>query len=181
MQKVIFSIAVGIHIVILFVLTGVLNYDKMLLTPREGHLLWSLLFSPLIHLDYNHLCNNLQLMIPCLLLVYFIVKEKIFILYPILYVATTLLLWCLGSPGIHIGISGVVLSLLFFILASGLFSFNRTYMVLSVIIFLWQLFLLQNFWKEADGVSSDAHFIGALVGSTAGYLYWNPFKNAFSG
>ena len=103
----------------------------------------------LIHKDFKHLINNsVPLLILGSSLCYFF-KTNYKKIFPLLYLFSGLMLWCLGRTNLHIGASGIVYALASFIFFSGLISKNKNLSALSLIVvfiyggLFWGLFPTQ--------------------------------------
>ena len=143
-----------------------LNLAQFGIYPRTLSGFFGILTSPLIHSSdgYNHLLNNsIPLLIMGWALFYFYrpIGLKIFILS---WLVTGLFVWISARESYHIGISGVLYSLLFFLFFSGVFrSDGRLLTVALFVVFLygsmvWGIFPYD--WK----ISFESHLSGSLVG-----------------
>lgn len=134
--------------------------------PRESHLL-TIFTGPLLHSDWEHLLSNLQLLIPLIVYLYVYYQEKALLIYFILYLSTNILLWFFGSYGAHVGLSGVAISLLLYVVLDGVISLEPLKVILSLLLGGMFYFVFTDFFIEQQGVSTEAHILGFFSGFVA--------------
>jgi membrane associated rhomboid family serine protease len=150
-----------------------LNLYFMAVSPRTPEGLLGVLTSIFVHGDAKHLFNNcLSLFILTASLFYFYrrLADKIFVLC---WIFSGLLLWVIGRSSFHIGASGLIYALAFFLCISG---FLRQYVPLIaislVVVFLYGNMVWHVFpWQKFDPVSWEGHLSGAVVGTTLAFIY----------
>ena len=137
-----------------------LNLAQFGIYPRTLSGLFAIITAPLIHSSdgYNHLLNNsIPLLIMGWALFYFYrpIGLKIFILS---WLVTGLFVWISARSSYHIGMSGVLYSLLFFLFFSGVFRSDvRLLTVALFVVFLYGSMVWGIFpyvWK----ISFESHF-----------------------
>lgn len=143
------------------------------LFPRKVEGLGGILFSPLIHDTqsfYHVFENTIALIFFGTMLFYFYRKIALRIVL-FTWLGEGLLVWLMGRETYHVGMSGVIYGLAFFMITSSIIRKNRQLTGLNfLIIFLygsifWGLFPLM------PKVSWESHLAGALVGVALGILY----------
>tara|TARA_B100001287_G_scaffold134330_1_gene113101 strand:+ start:13906 stop:14556 length:651 start_codon:yes stop_codon:yes gene_type:complete len=150
-----------------------LNLNKLGIVPRNLSGIVGVFFAPLIHSkdNLNHLLNNsAPLLILTWTLFYFYkpIAWKIFIYS---WLCTGVFVWISARVAYHIGVSGILYSLLFFIFFSGVFRKDaRLLTVALMVVFLygsmvWGIFPYN--WK----ISFESHFFGAITGTVLAYFY----------
>lgn len=150
-----------------------LNLYEYGVFPRTTHGLLGILTTPLIHdtSGYSHVFENtIALLFFGTFLYYFynhIASRIIFLSW----IITQTMVWVLAKPVYHVGMSGVIYSLAFFLITGSIIRKNKQLSgVLFLIIFLygsifWGLFPL------LPGISWESHLMGALTGILLGILY----------
>lgn len=138
--------------------------------PREGFPVLPIFFSPLFHVNFTHLFSNLEVLLPTLFLLYFLDNTNFSkILFQNL-IASGFILWLFGGHAIHIGLSGLVISLCFYS-AITLFAKPSIKRVSAGILFiLAEIAIFLNFYQEQPGISSDAHICGGISGLILGLV-----------
>jgi membrane associated rhomboid family serine protease len=148
-----------------FALGGALNVYGIF--PRHLIGLRGILFAPFLHGNLPHLIANT---IPFLTLGWFVMLREtsdFFVVTAITMVVSGLGVWLFGSPGFHIGASGVIFGYLGFLLARGYFERNIPSILLSLIVgflyggAIWGVLPLQY------GVSWEGHLFGFIGGILA--------------
>lgn len=157
-----------LEIVDLVVFQGALNAYGIL--PRHLIGLRGILFAPFLHGNFAHLIANT---IPFLTLGWFVMLQEtsdFFVVTAITMLVSGLGVWLLGSPGLHIGASGVIFGYLGFLLLRGYFERNIPSILLSLIVgflyggTIWGVLPIQQ------GVSWEGHLFGFIGGILAARL-----------
>ena len=152
------------------------SFSNYGILPRVTSGLWGIIFSPFLHGSWEHIINNSPPI--------FILTGALFYFYRKIAWEILLLSWIIGGFCIwaaarngdhfniyHIGMSGVIYSLAFFVFFSGVFRKEAKLLAIALfVVFLygsmvWGLLPLQ------EGVSFEAHLFGAIVGVGLAYIY----------
>lgn len=150
---------------------SLMDIDDFGVLPRTISGLKGILFTPLIHDDFNHLFNNT---IPL-----FILGSGLFYFYPGLapriilwvWIVSGLGIWLIGREAYHIGASGVVYGLAAFLFFSGIFrNIIRLIAMALLVIFLYGSMIWGIFPIKLD-ISWEGHLFGALTGTVLSYIY----------
>ncbi|MDR1543735.1 MAG: rhomboid family intramembrane serine protease [Prevotellaceae bacterium] len=142
------------------------NFAKFGTQPREFQGLIGIFTTPFIHADIKHLLNNL--------LSLFILSYALFYFYrgialkslAFLWFVSGLLLWLIGRESYHIGASGLIYALAFFLFFSGIFRQHIPLIAISAVIvfvygsLVWGLFP----YEEHPEISWEGHLSGAVSG-----------------
>lgn len=145
--------------------------------PREFFGLRGVIFSPLLHGDFQHLINNsIPLFALSAMILYFYRKVAI-PAFAMIYVLTGLAVWLFGRNVFHIGASGVVYGLVAFVFWSGIFRRNLRSIVLGLIVLVYYSGMFLGILPNQEGVSWESHLLGGLVGILT--AYW--FKDEIEG
>lgn len=132
--------------------------------PRTTSGLLGILTAPLVHGSWGHLASNSAPLLVLLtgILVFF--RKEIFPVLWVSYLAPGIWVWVAGRSSYHIGASGVVYALAFFVFFSGVFRKDIRSIALSLIVaflyggMVWGVFPLQ------EGVSWESHLFGGIAG-----------------
>ena len=144
----------------------VLNLHELGVFPRSLEGLIGVFFSPIIHSssDHNHIINN---SVPFLILGWALFYFYSPIAWRVLFfswIFTGLLVWLSARDAYHIGLSGVIYSLLFFLFFSGVFRKDTRLLTVALLVvfiygsMVWGIFPYD--WK----ISFESHLSGSLVG-----------------
>ncbi|MFV0391874.1 MAG: rhomboid family intramembrane serine protease [Paludibacteraceae bacterium] len=141
--------------------------------PREPKTILNILSMPFIHSDWGHLANNVVsffVLGVCLYYFYGEIASKVLFFSAVM---SGLLLWVIGRDAWHIGLSGMVYALSFFLFFSGVIRKHIPLIAISlIVVFLygnnvWHLFP----WQKMDPISWEGHLAGAISGVFFALLY----------
>ncbi|MFA0964239.1 rhomboid family intramembrane serine protease [Roseivirga sp. BDSF3-8] len=142
-----------------------LEFGFLGILPRTKEGLIGIVTSPVIHGSYLHIISNT---FPILILgstLYFFydkIASKVFLRC---YFLTGILVWLFGGGStIHIGASGVVYGIAFFLTFFGFFRKDFKSIAISLITLLAYGGLFYGLLPTQPGISYESHLLGALVG-----------------
>lgn len=150
-----------IHLIQAFAETSFAEYA---LYPREVSGLIGILTAPLLHADFSHLIGNSVPLIILGLLLFSNYKEIAGKVFWLVYFSNGILLWCFAREAFHLGASGVVYGLAFFLFFSGFIrKIPRLTMLSFLLIFIYGS-MVWGVLPFDPKVSWEAHLYGALSG-----------------
>ncbi len=150
-----------------------LNFKKAGIFPRDPKTLINIFSMPFIHADLSHLFNNVISFFFLSSTLYYFYSEianKIMFLSVIL---SGLILWIIGRESWHIGLSGIIFALSFFLFFSGIIRRYAPLIAISLIVAflygnnIWHLFP----WQKFDPISWEGHLAGAISGIILSFSY----------
>ncbi len=170
----------AILILLLWLMLGVewsfdSDWYRMGIFPRRESGLLGILTSPLIHSDVKHLFSNT---VPLFVLgwcLFYFYKDVGYIVFPVIWILSGLITWCIGRESWHIGASGLVYGLSFFLFFSGVFRKYIPLLAISLLVaFLygstvWNMFPISE-WVD-DTVSWEGHLAGAISGLICAVIF----------
>lgn len=146
------------------------DFSDYSLYPRTVSGLLGILTAPLLHSGFSHLIGNT---VPLLLLGYLLFtnyKEIAGKVFWFVYLTNGILLWLFARDAFHLGASGVVYGIAFFLFFSGfLRRIPRLTMLSFLLIFLYGSMVWGVFPFDPQ-VSWEAHLYGALSGIIFSFL-----------
>lgn len=124
---------------------------------------------PFLHADFNHILNNSTTIIVLLWATFYFYRKIAFRVVGLIWVLHTFWLWLLGEAGSnHIGASGVVYGLGFFLFVSGFLRKKTELIAISLLmLFLYGSMVWGIFPSPIDPKIS---WMGHLCGAVAGLL-----------
>ncbi len=143
--------------------------------PRELSGLKGVLFAPFIHSSLSHVWSNT---LPLLILIsfHFYFYSKIaFRTFLYMWLMSGLLTWGIGRGVYHVGASGLVFALLFFLFFSGLLRKYIPLVAVSLVVAfiygstIWSIFPFTE-WIDAT-ISWEGHLSGAISGFLLAIIY----------
>ena len=144
--------------------------------PRTLSGLRGIIFSPFIHGSLEHLYHNstpLLVLSAALFYFYRFIAWRVLLFGILLSVFLT---WLIGSPGYHIGASGIIYVLMSFMLFKGLLSKNHHLTALSLIVVFLYGSMLWYVFPIKENMSWEGHLSGLLVG----FIFALIFKTAIA-
>lgn len=158
------------------------------IVPRYQIGLRGILLAPLFHSDWEHLTNNA---VPLLVLGYLVItfyKSIAYILFTVGWFVTHFLVWLFADMGwlesdthigCHIGASGLVYLLAFFLFVSGVLRKSVPLIAVSLVVIflyggmLWGIFPqeLINLGEKHENMSWESHLFGALTGAIMAFIF----------
>jgi membrane associated rhomboid family serine protease len=147
------------------------SYVDFGVLPRSFEGLKGILFSPIIHKDFNHLINNsMPIIVLGSSLIYFYPKIK-FKLIAWLYFTSGILLWGIGRESFHIGASGFIYALAGFIFFSGLMKKNKRLSALSLVVVFIYGSMFWGLLPTHENVSWEGHLSGLITGLIIAFFF----------
>jgi len=146
------------------------NWSRLGIYPGKIEGLWGIVTSPLIHANARHLFSN---SIPLLVLswcLFYFYKDLGYGVFPILWVFSGLFTWILGRDSWHIGASGLIYSLAFFLFFSGILRRHIPLMAVSLVVVFLYGSMVWNMLPIAEIVDPSVSWEGHLAGAISGLL-----------
>jgi membrane associated rhomboid family serine protease len=179
-NKFFLSLSKSVIIVLLIWLAFVLNDVFTLqlyefgLKPRTLKGLMGIFTMPFLHADYNHLISNsLPLFLLSFGLFYFF-EGKAFPILLMTWICSGILTWVIGDGGVHIGASGIVYALAFFMVTVSLLKMETKLLAYTLIIIFLYGSLVWGFFPQlfpGKQISWEGHLAGAITGIILAVFY----------
>lgn len=141
--------------------------------------------APFIHSDWEHLYANT---FPLLLLgsaLFYFYEKLAYSIFVLIYFTTNIFVWLFARESYHIGASGLIYGLAFFLFFSGIFKKNSRLAALSLLlIFLYGGLvwgIIPSFYPDKN-ISWESHLMGAVSGFIFSIYYKSkgPTKDEYS-
>ncbi len=154
--------------VLVFILERGLGADfhKAGIMPRDFSKIWNILSYIFIHADWGHLLNNSISFLVLGTCLFFFYKQLSYSVLLFSWILSGIILWSIGRESWHIGASGLIYSIAFFLFFSGLIRKHIPLIAISLIItflygsMVWHLFP----WQVNDPISWEGHLAGGITG-----------------
>ena len=141
-----------------------IDFSGFGILPRTTNGLIGILAAPLIHGSSVHIISNT---IPLLFLgwtLFFFYESIARMVFVSCYFLTNVLVWAFARPSLHIGASGLVYGIAFFLIFYGFFKKDFKSLAISAIIIFFYGGLVYGLFPNQPGISWESHLIGAIVG-----------------
>ncbi len=146
------------------------SLDRYGIFPRTAIGLRGIVFAPFLHGSFYHVAANT---IPFLVLGWLVMLREtgdFFVVSAVSAIASGLGTWLLGSPGVHIGASGVIFGYLGYLLFRGYFERSLTAIALSLLVAFAYGGLIWGVLPGRYGISWESHLFGFVGGILAAKL-----------
>jgi Uncharacterized membrane protein (homolog of Drosophila rhomboid) len=144
--------------------------------PRETNGLLGILTSVFIHSSVGHLFSNT---IPLLMLgwcLFYFYKDLSFIVLPCLWLLSGLFTWLIGREAWHVGASGLIFALSFFLFFSGIIRKYIPLMAVSLLVAfvygstIWSMLPIAEAYDPK--LSWEGHLSGAIAGTFTALMFY---------
>lgn len=182
LEKRIVSHALFVSILLLVILWMVklfevefqLDFSGWGVRPFTEKGLRGILFSPLIHANFEHLiANSLPLFILTFSLFFFYRKSS-YTIFILIYLFSGFFVWLSGREASHIGASGVIYGLAAFLFLSGIISFNIRLLTISLVVSLVYGGMFWGIFPFKPDISWESHLWGGISGLVLAVFYRKP-------
>lgn len=143
--------------------------------PRTTKGLLGILTAPFIHGSWEHLYSNLipLFVLGTILHAYYskIANEVVLEIY----LLTGLWVWLGARPNWHIGASGIVYGLAFFLFWIGVFRYKKDKVAFQIAFFVafFYIGLLEGIFPKLEGISWESHLFGGIAGTVIAFFHRN--------
>ncbi|NDP20591.1 MAG: rhomboid family intramembrane serine protease [Paludibacter sp.] len=169
--------AIGILMILSFIVEKGMNWDFHTagIFPRRFESLPGIFSIIFVHADWSHIVNNIISFVILGSLLYYFYNEIANRILLISYVLSGIILWTIGRENWHIGASGLVYSLAFFLFFSGIIRKHVPLIAISLAVsfvygsMVWHIFP----WQTHDPISWEGHLSGGIVGLLLSIWYKN--------
>lgn len=150
-----------------------INLSFLGVMPREWAGLAGILTAPLIHGDIEHIFNNSLTILALSVMVFYFYRPVAYRVFFMIYLFSGIGIWLIGRTSYHIGASGIIYGLAFFLFLSGLLSKTTGMLAISLLIvfmygsMVWYLFPIPTM----ERISWEGHSMGALTGVALAFVY----------
>ena len=144
--------------------------------PRTYTGMVGILTAPMVHGNVSHLISNtfpVLFLGTVLYLFYPTIASQVFIQC---YLFTNFLVWLFARPFYHIGASGLVYALAFFLISLVLFKRDMKTLFIAILIAIIYGGLVYNVASINARISWESHLLGAIAGVGNAYAVWRFFK-----
>lgn len=161
--------AMGLTMILSFILEKGMNWDFHYagIFPRKIESILGIFTMIFVHADFGHLANNVISFVALSGMLYIAYRTIATKVLMISWIFSGIILWVIGRENWHIGASGLIYALAFFLFFSG---FMRKHIPLIAISFV-VAFVYGNMvwhiipWQVHDPISWEGHLSGGIIGS----------------
>lgn len=151
------------------------DFTRLGVYPMQQRGVFGIFAHPLIHSSFKHLlANTLPFFFLAWCLFYFYRHIAPYILFTV-WIGCGLLTFLIGKPGWHIGASGIIYALAFFLFFSGILRKYVPLVAISLLITFLYGGLVWNMFPQfaKDTTSWEGHLSGAIAGTLCAIGFMN--------
>ena len=160
----------------IYLIGKISTFDLALLGihPLDVKTLTGILTAPLIHLTFDHISGNSLSFMVIGFGLYFLYRRKAFPIFFFIYITSGLWGWFFARDGYHIGASGLVYGMFFFLITSAIIKQEKRTIAFSLLItflfgaIVWGFFPV--FFPDKN-ISWEIHTTGAIAGVVAAFYF----------
>lgn len=167
-----------IILVIVFFLIPFIPFSPAILgiIPRDPVGIIGIFTSPLIHANPYHLFSNgISILILGSIMYAFYPKSAPNVMI-LSYFIPNVIIWLIGRPAPHVGASGLVYGIAFFLFLIGFLRKDFTSTIVSLVVIFFYGSIFFGIIPTNNIVSWEGHLGGALTGISCAILFRNPRK-----
>lgn len=151
-----------------------LSWNEYGIHPRELSGVAGIFTLPFLHADYEHLFSNTIPLLFLLFGLFYFFPGKALLILLMHYLISGILTWVIASSGIHIGASGMVYGLAFFMVAISIMKMEEHLMAYTLIIIFLYGSIVWGFFPSLfpeKFISWEGHLAGAMTGVILAFFY----------
>ncbi len=148
-----------------------LDFSSWGILPLTVKGLRGIIFSPLIHANFEHLIANSFPIFILTFSLFFFYRKSAYSIFLFIYLLSGLFVWFTGREALHIGVSGVIYGLAAFLFMSGIISYNIRLLTISMIVALIYGGLFWGIFPIKPEISWESHLWGGVAGLGLALLY----------
>ena len=142
--------------------------------PRELSGLVGIFTLPFLHADYEHLFSNSLPLFFLLFGLFYFFQGKGWLILLMHYLISGVLTWVIAIMGVHIGASGLVYGLAFFLVTISILKMEEHLMAYTLIIIFLYGSIVWGFFPSLfpdKFISWEGHLAGAITGVILAFFY----------
>lgn len=164
------AFALLLWVVKLIEVSGGFDFSRFGIYPQSVDGLVGILCAPFIHASFAHLFANTAPLIVIGSMLLYGYPRSVKVLLPAVYLGGGAGVWLFARESYHIGASGLVFGMLFFVLTIGVLRWDRRAIALSLVVFLLYGGMVWGILPVAEEISFESHLSGALIGMVLAFL-----------
>jgi membrane associated rhomboid family serine protease len=141
--------------------------------PRKISGLTGIIAAPLIHSGISHLLNNTVPLIILSVAIFYFYRPLGYKVFFLTWIMTGIWVWCGGREAYHIGASGIVYGLAFFLFFSGTFRRIPELAAVSLVVVFLYGSMIWGIFPFVPDISWESHLSGGIAGLILSILYRN--------
>lgn len=149
---------------------GGLDFARFGIYPQSPAGIFGILLAPFIHASYAHLFANTAPIVVIGSMLLYAYPRAFKLLLPVVYLGGGAAVWLFAREAYHIGASGIVFGMLFFVLTIGVLRWDRRAIALSLVVFFLYGGAIWGVLPGEQEISFESHLAGAIIGTVLAFL-----------
>ena len=172
-QSIWIPLRLALVMVLFFLVQTYLHVELRFLAnaPRTLEGLVGIVFAPLVHVSLFHLLSNLFPLMCLGTVVYWFYGRIASGVFLRCYFLPQVLVWLFARPNLHVGSSGLVYGLAFFLIFLGFFRKDFKSLFISILILLFFGGLFHGVLPNHSGISWESHLAGVIAGAMSAFEF----------
>ena len=172
-QSIWIPLRLALLMVLFFAVQTYLQLDLRFMAniPRTLEGLGGIIFAPLVHVSSFHLLSNLFPLLCLGTVVYWFYGNIASAVFMRCYFLPQILVWIFARQQAHVGSSGLVYGLAFFLIFLGFFRKDFKSLLISILILLFFGGLFYGILPNHSGISWESHLAGVVAGGMAAFEF----------
>ena len=144
--------------------------------PRSASGLLGVLTEPFVHANAKHLFSNSAPLFVLSWCLFYFYLDLGYAVFPVLWVSSGFVTWCIGRESWHIGASGLIYGLSFFLFFSGVFRRHIPLMAISILVVFLYGSLVWSMLPVWELIEENISWEGHLSGAFSGFICASVFR-----
>lgn len=157
---------------------GEVSFSRFGIYPLKINGLSGILFSPMLHADFQHLINNSIPFLVLTIVLYGFYKPIALRIILLLWLTTGIFVWLGGRHAYHIGASGIIYGLASFLFFTGIFSKNPKLIAISLLVIFLYGSMVWGIFPIYPDISWESHLFGLISGVLYARVYAKDLRPA---
>ncbi|MDH3763730.1 MAG: rhomboid family intramembrane serine protease [Gammaproteobacteria bacterium] len=149
---------------------GGFDFTRFGIYPQSVDGLVGILLAPFIHASFAHLFANTAPLIVIGAMLLYGYPRAVKLLLPAVYLGGGAGVWLFARESYHIGASGLVFGMLFFVLTIGVLRWDRRAIALSLVVFFLYGGMIWGILPAVEEISFESHLSGAVIGMVLAFV-----------
>ena len=141
-----------------------LDFTSYGILPRDWSSIWHIFTAPFIHGNWEHIYYNTLYWLVFSTAVFYLYPKRAYLYMLSAFIDTGIILWIIGRPSHHIGLSGVVYALASLVFFESLMAKNYGKMGISLAMILLFAGMAQGLFPKDIHISWEGHLAGVIIG-----------------
>lgn len=149
------------------------DFTRLGVYPMEKKGVFGIFAHPLVHSSFKHLFANTIPLLFLLWCLFYFYKDLSALIFFFVWIAGGIFTFIIGKPGWHVGASGLIYGLAFYLFFSGILRKHIPLIAISLLItflyggLIWNMF---PFFAN-ESTSWEGHLSGAIAGTIAAVIF----------